>query len=267
MRKLNTHEERQLAEISEWKEKKPGVLLRSASKALAPATWLFGKAVPEGAILAALEMSFTMAQKTIWRGDILRKADIDDIAELRSKDLALSDRLANGVRKWAIGTGAMEGAAADLIGAPGLAADIVIVITLSIRTIYKIGLCYGYDCDDPRERHFVQGVLAVAGANTLDERRNALYCQRSIENRAAKNGLGILVRVATGNQSFKEASRRLARQLGIKLGKRKSLAVIPVIGALVGGSANAWTLREVGWAARRSYQERWLIENKKIKEV
>lgn len=54
------------------------------------------------------------------------------------------------------------------------------------------------------------------------------------------------------------ALRNLAKQLGVNLTKRKALAIVPAIGALVGGSANGWWIKEVGWAARRSFQERWL---------
>lgn len=54
------------------------------------------------------------------------------------------------------------------------------------------------------------------------------------------------------------AVRSLASQLGINLTKRKALAAIPLIGAAVGASANGWFLREVGVAAQKLYQERWL---------
>ena len=59
-------------------------------------------------------------------------------------------------------------------------------------------------------------------------------------------------------------ARNLAKQLGINLTRRKALAVIPVLGAVVGGSANGWWLKEVGWAARRAFQERWLIDAGKL---
>jgi hypothetical protein len=61
--------------------------------------------------------------------------------------------------------------------------------------------------------------------------------------------------------------RNLAKQLGINLTKRKALAAIPVIGATIGGTVNGWYLKEVGWAARRAFQERWLIDNNKIIDI
>ena len=60
------------------------------------------------------------------------------------------------------------------------------------------------------------------------------------------------------------AVRNLAKQLGINITKRRALATIPVIGAIVGASANGWFIKDVGWAARRAFQERWLLDNRKI---
>ena len=60
--------------------------------------------------------------------------------------------------------------------------------------------------------------------------------------------------------------RTLAKQLGINITKRRALTAIPVVGAAVGGSVNGWYIKEVGWAARRFYQERWLRDNGKLND-
>ena len=52
----------------------------------------------------------------------------------------------------------------------------------------------------------------------------------------------------------------LARQLGVNLARRKVLQSIPLVGAGVGAGVNGWLIREVGWAARRAFQERWIAE-------
>lgn len=49
--------------------------------------------------------------------------------------------------------------------------------------------------------------------------------------------------------------------------KAKRLHAIPAIGALFGASVNGWYIKEVGWAARRAFQERCLLENHKIIET
>lgn len=57
--------------------------------------------------------------------------------------------------------------------------------------------------------------------------------------------------------------QKLARQLGINITKRKVLQLVPALGALVGGVANAWYINDIATAARRSFQERWLMDNRK----
>lgn len=73
---------------------------------------------------------------------------------------------------------------------------------------------------------------------------------------------------AAQQQLSKEAAilaiRNLAKQLGVNLTKRRAMAAIPAIGAAVGGSVNGWYLKEVGWAARRAFQEHWLTDNGKV---
>ncbi len=63
-----------------------------------------------------------------------------------------------------------------------------------------------------------------------------------------------------GGEAAILALRGLAKQLGTNLTKRKALAALPGIGAVVGASVNGWFIREVGVAAQALYQERWLRE-------
>jgi hypothetical protein len=53
-------------------------------------------------------------------------------------------------------------------------------------------------------------------------------------------------------------ARDVAAQLGLNLTKRKALAALPVIGAAIGATVNGWYMRDIGAAAQRAYQQRWL---------
>ena len=59
-------------------------------------------------------------------------------------------------------------------------------------------------------------------------------------------------------------ARNLAKQLGINITKRKAAQAIPIIGAGVGAAMNLAFINDVSWAARRAFQEKWLIDNNKI---
>jgi len=149
--------------------------------------------------------------------------------------------------------------------------DIPAIITLALRTIQKIALCYGFEITTKQEKEFVLAVLAASGANGMQEKLAALGTLKMIEVQIAKQTWKKMTGIAAENQLSKEVGiigiRNLAKQLGINLTKRKALQAIPVIGAVVGASVNGWYIKEVGWAARHSFQERWLIENQKITEI
>ncbi|HEU0198535.1 MAG TPA: EcsC family protein, partial [Nevskiaceae bacterium] len=57
---------------------------------------------------------------------------------------------------------------------------------------------------------------------------------------------------------------RVARQVGERIGWRVAAGSVPVAGAFIGGSVDAWYLREVSLAARRAFQWRWLLQQRGV---
>jgi hypothetical protein len=58
------------------------------------------------------------------------------------------------------------------------------------------------------------------------------------------------------------AGRQLSREALIvamrALARRRALAAVPIAGAALGAAVNGAFLNSVAWAARRTFQERWL---------
>lgn len=268
---LTIYEAGQVTEILKWKNEEPSLLTKAAGTVAAPLNWIVQKLVPEKAIKAVLEAANWAGNKLADSGDILRDGEVDHIEELRSKSLELSDRIADGVHTWAIGIATVEGGAAGATGLPGMAADIPAIVTLALRTVHKIGLCYGYECSAEADNHFVLGILSASGANSVEEKVEALLGLRAVQQIVLKQTWKSMSEKAAAQQMSKEGAiigiRALAKQLGINLTKRKALQAIPVIGAGIGASMNGWYIKDVGWAARRAFQERWLAENGKIIEI
>ncbi|MGE5405461.1 MAG: EcsC family protein [Candidatus Saccharibacteria bacterium] len=268
---LNNYEMKQVREIKQWKREEPGVVSMLMGKVVAPFNWVLDKMVPTTAIEAALNISNIMARLLADERDILRDAGLTNVYELRNKNLELSDKLANDVHNWAIGLAATEGGITGAIGLPGIVADIPGIITLALRTIHKIGLCYGYEMKTDQDRQFVYGIMSVGGANSLEEKTAALALLNSVESSIGEQTLkkmaGVAASKKAGSEAVSSSIRSLAKQLGINLTERKGLQAIPAIGAAIGCSVNAWYIKEVGWAARRAFQERWLIDNRKVTEI
>lgn len=265
---LTEYETKQLSAITAWKVEEPSVVSQAVGIVLTPVSWLINKIVPVSAIQGLLELSSSAADWLTDTGDILRDAGVSNLEELKSLDLARSDKLADEVHNWAIGIAGAEGAATGAAGIFGIAADIPAVLVLALRTIHKIGACYGYEAKTKEDKDFMLGVLSASSANEMAEKTAALTTLRMIQVTIAKTTWKKIAEKAASDRLSKEAGviaiKTLAKQLGINLTKRKALQAIPAIGAVVGGSVNSWYLREIGWAARRSFQERWLVDNERI---
>lgn len=269
--RLSPHESFQAEGIRKWKEEQPSTVSALFGAFTKPVVWLSGRVVPVRVMNALVEGANSLGSHLADEKDILRAGKVSSIEGLRKKSLRLCDRLADSVRVRALAAASVEGAATGAAGLPGLLADIPFLITFSFRTIHKTGLCYGYRCGGEEDRDFVLGVLSAAGANTVSEKYSALLALRSVRVMIARQTLAAMAEKAAMRSVSKEAAivgaNNLARQLGINLTRRKVLQVIPAIGAVVGGCLNGWFLKDVCQAARRAYQERWLIDNGKIEEV
>lgn len=223
---LTRYEAGQLEQIEALKAEVPGVISHAMGLFALPLAWVAQKALPGAAIQGALDLSNLVARHLTDVDDVLRDAGVSSIEELRHLDLERLDRLANRVHDWAMGVAAAEDA------------------------------------------QFIYGVLSISGANSMKEKVASLGFLRTLEVVLVKQTWKAMSDRAVANRLSQEGAlvlaRTLARQLGINLTRRKALAVIPVIGAVVGGSANGWWLKEVGWAARRAFQERWLVDAGKL---
>lgn len=264
---LDDYEREQLLAILAWRRESPTIASQALVRLLSPAVFVVDKMVPLSAMERLIESARWAGMKLTDSHNLLKKAGVTRIEELQHADLKTCDALASSIHKWAVGIGAGEGAATGAAGLAGIAVDIPAALTLAFRTIYKMGICYGYAPEQVSEQ-FAQAILAASGANSMQEKLAALVSLHAIRTALHQQSWKMLANKAAEHAFSREgaiiAVRALARQLGINLTKRKALQAIPVLGAMVGASVNAWYMRDVAWAARRAFQERWLADNGKV---
>lgn len=246
--------EKQLMEIKKWEEQKPSVINNSLNKVFTPMSKFTTKVIPESIVEQAIYHAHDIGQKLANKNDILTKADIDFIEELRHKDLMLSDSLASNVHKWAVGIAGTEGFATGLGGTATMVADVGAVIVLAFRTIHKIAMCYGYEVKTQEDKEFVLNILSVSGANSMKEKKEALLALKS----------DFLQKKIIEELLMSNLVKKVAKQLGINLTKRKLMQIMPIVGAGIGAAVNASYIYDIAWTARRSYQLKWLTDNKYI---
>ncbi|MEK6217370.1 MAG: EcsC family protein [Boseongicola sp.] len=171
------------------------------------------------------------------------------------------------VRRWALGYAVTGGGAAGAFGALGLALDVPATMTLALRTVRLIGLCYGFGADTEAERVYILDILQLAGANSTEEKAEAI--ERLAKERTNFDGTDWqkIVQMTGQTSGSLAATQRVAATLGVNLSTRKVAQLAPVIGAAVGASVNAAFLNDVAAAARFAYRERWLQVNEGIIEA
>ena len=248
--------EQVLVEQDEFRGASPSILPRAVRSIAGPVGALTTNLIPADVIEAAIRGADWVASNSI------RKAALSH----DFKDLEASDEAAAEVRRWALGYAVTGGGAAGVFGAAGLAVDIPATVTLALRTARLTGLCYGFGGASEAERVHILDVLQLAGANSREERDEAL--QRLAKGRSSfdRKDWQKIVRLTGQTTGTVAATQRVATTLGVNLSTRKMAQIAPVVGAAIGAGVNAAFQNEVAAAARFAFRARWLEVNEGIVE-
>ena len=119
-------------------------------------------------------------------------------------------------------------------GLPGIALNIPLLITLALRTIRGIGLCYGFESDTEEERRFALAILAAVGANSIYEKDEALVLLKELH---------VLVIMQTFKSMAKHDGSKEA--FGIVLAEAMACGV-PCVATRVGGAPDVVADDETG---------------------
>ena len=128
--------------------------------------------------------------------------------------------------------------------------DVPLLFALSLRTVLKIGHCYGYPLEQDKDQHFVLGVLltALSGSLTRSHRLNRL---RELEE---------LLIVETQEEILTEELWSFLFQLEI-------FEAVPGVGVISGALLNLAFMQRVDATAQWVFQERWLRDNGKVDAI
>ena len=260
---MNPYEQRVLKQIRAWQAEPPGWGSRVLAKPGSKVAEIVQVLVPATALRAALHGADRLGRKLSDERSILKRAGVAELSELRRQPLEARDRLSRTVMRRALMLGGATGAVFGVVGAAGLVADVPTLLTLAMRTIHRIGLCYGEKPAADDERRLALGIFALVSANSAEEKALAVEALRSgsaLLDAAWRDGVERVTERELAKDATIYSLQNLARAIGVNLGKRKVAGTVPVVGAAVGAAVNAWYLSDVAQAARYTFQERWLTE-------
>jgi hypothetical protein len=260
---VNAYEQKVRREIRAWQSEPPAWSARLLAKPGGKLMDAVQVLVPTQALQAALSGADRLGRKLSDERSILRRAGVADLASLRDLPLERADRLARSVSRRASALAAASGAAFGIAGAAGLVADVPTLLTLAMRTIHRVGLCYGDKPDADDRRRLGLAVFALVSANSAAEKAAALaalHAGAGVPDAAWRDGVERVAERELAKEAAVLSLQRIARAIGVNLGRRKVAGSIPVLGAAVGAAVNGWYLADVAQVARCVFQERWLDE-------
>lgn len=261
---INDYEAERLAAIRAWQARPPGPATRWFGRAAGPASRAVQTAVPAQALRTALNTARKAAARADGNRQILAHAGVDSVEALRTVPLAICDGVANRVQRRAMMLGGAGGAVFGVAGTAGMVLDVSSVLVLALRTIRRMGLCYGDRCLERVDDGVALSVFAAASANSIEEKAAALQGLRAAGlldgtlEAAWRDGVERAAERELAKEAATYSMQNLARSLSVHLGWRKAASAAPVLGAFVGGSVNAWYINDVAQVARYCFQERWL---------
>jgi hypothetical protein len=248
---LTPYESEQVQQIAAWKSSPPSSISELFKAITMPVADRIEKAIPDAPVRVVIEKSYSVSEMLAGKEDIKRRAGVQDLGDLWQKPLEECDRLALQVGAAAQGWATVEGALTGAGGVITTLIDVPILFVLSLRTILRIGHCYGYALDQHKDQKFVLGVLIAATSGSLAVRRQRLDQLHEIEHWLLEE---------TQEEIVTEEALSVLFQLEI-------FEQIPGIGAISGAVLNLLFIRRVENTARRVFQERWLRRSGKVHVV
>lgn len=245
---LTDYEAGQVDQIAAWKSQPPNPIAELWKTITTPGASALEKVIPSRVVEKAIARMDTAADLMAGQEHVKRRAGVTDLAELRDRPLQDCDEVAWRDQVGAQFVATVEGAATGAGGVWTTLIDIPLLFTLAVRTIRRIGHCYGYALEGPQGRAFVLGVLVAALSGSLEIRRRRLERLRDVED---------LLIEETEEDILVEEIVSFIFQLEV-------FEDVPGVGAISGAALNVAFMNRVNQTARRVFQERWLRDNRKV---
>ncbi len=256
MKALNDYEAEQVDAISAWKAQRPSLLTESFKGVARPFASLFKKVVPGRHVRKILVEVEKRAEANDSAADILKQAGASKVHDLWYRPLEVCDTLSDGVstksEHAAILEGAMPAISALVIpvfgGEIATVIDVPILFEAALKSIRRIGHCYGFPLDNEADRRFVLQILDIANQYGREKVEEANQALRLVDSPGEDSTVGLT--------PVDGIEREISEDVPLDL--------VPVVGEISNLVLDYSFIRRVDVASRRVFQERWLRTHGKI---
>ncbi|WP_022854421.1 EcsC family protein [Thermodesulfatator atlanticus] len=148
----------------------------------------------------------------------------------------------------------VEGGISSAFSLPGIAVDLAISITGSLRAISEYATYYGFPPEDLEERTYVLYVFTRAFGPAETGKPGALVHLEKVARDILRNKTW----AELSESWFVQIAKKVAEQIGVRLTKKGLLKAIPVVGIAISAGTNYHLAHKVCLASFMLYRERFL---------
>ncbi|MEC0123663.1 EcsC family protein [Paenibacillus pabuli] len=197
----------------------------------------------------AIQSGYSMKADTSYDEQDGEAKDTMKIHSVEGLPLEVLDRTADSITDSRTRFAAAQGAATGIGGIVTIAADIPMVMGLSLKVLQEMALCYGYDPDEPQERIFIVKCLQFSSADIVGKKA-------IIDELADYDNPDKQVEVISQMQGWREVFNSYSESFGWK----KLFQLIPIAGMVFGSVSNKNTIRDVAEAGKMLYKKRLILQ-------
>ncbi|MGX1826958.1 EcsC family protein [Paenibacillus taichungensis] len=197
----------------------------------------------------AIKSGYSMKADTSYDEQDGETKDTTKIHSVEGLPLEVLDRTADNITYNRTRFAAAQGAATGIGGIVTIAADIPMVMGLSLKVLQEMALCYGYDPDEPQERIFIVKCLQFSSADIVGKKA-------IIDELADYDNPDKQVEVISQMQGWREVFNSYSESFGWK----KLFQLIPIAGMVFGSVSNKNTIRDVAEAGKMLYKKRLILQ-------
>jgi|GEM_PF-6965296 len=264
---LTAYERSQFEDILAWKHRKISGFKQLTGQVLLATQGLLNFLLVNKALEKVVSICESVTRN--WQQDwekLKPVTGVDAAISLRQGFLERCDHLSESVRAQALQQAAVQGSIGGLFDVFGEVADEGLTLALALQTIHRIGLCYGYQPQTPDEQAFAWAIFNAANSITQAEFEQTQITIRALQRSLNKNALEDEALEDTLEENVSDLLIDSAIEQGLAQLTGETLGgIIPVVSILTDIFADRDLIEQVSEAAKREFQQRWLLENRKIR--
>ncbi len=264
---LTPYETERVARIAGWKGRKPGIMRRTVEALWWPVSRLFEKVVPPARARAMFARVHRAADWEQGRDRVQRALGIDHVKELYDGPLERCDELVKKVAEISREIITSESLLANVGGELSELLELPAEIMLALRTVHRVGGCYGYPLDHPDDENLVMAIIGLSLVNDPDDRLRTSRLIRRLEDGTLTSEDRQRLSTTAETRLEDEVGDDLVEQIGSTLVEEKLEEGIPFLGAAIGVVLDNAFIQGVEQTAQFVFQERWLREHGKLEEI